>query len=248
MNNLNKYLKNIKSQAGEDGIIEYLCDKMALDKGWCVEFGAWDGEYLSNTYNLVMNKRFSSVLIEGKEDRYAQLKEKFAARSDIIPLNAYVGYKDDDSCQLDKLLKNTPLKRNFELLSIDVDGDDWYIWKSLTNFQPKIVIIESNSTYNYDDYHVGAPGSGGGASALAMTELGKEKGYELVAHTGNCIFVKKEYYHLIGLDDNSLVNLFTNKFYLQKTHDAKLRVRAGRFIERWLNIIMNKIKRALSAS
>ena len=63
--NLNNFRKNNYSQNGEDGIIKEIIKRLKLDKNpnnnWCVEFGAWDGIYLSNTYNLV-NLRNAIIL------------------------------------------------------------------------------------------------------------------------------------------------------------------------------------------
>ena len=65
--------KNIYSQNGEDGIIEYLLDKIEDKDYWCCEFGAWDGQHLSNTFNLVSNRNYNAVYIEGDESKYQDL-------------------------------------------------------------------------------------------------------------------------------------------------------------------------------
>jgi hypothetical protein len=61
---LSAFARNVTSQCGEDGIIERILSIMTDKDGWCVEFGAWDGKHLSNTYNLIHNKGYSAVLIE----------------------------------------------------------------------------------------------------------------------------------------------------------------------------------------
>lgn len=236
MKNLNQFRFNYTSQAGEDGLIQYLCNKINIEKGWCVEFGAWDGKHLSNTYTLINKKNWSAVLIESLEERFIVLKEKYKDRKDIYIIKAHVGFKAEDPFRLDALLKQTPVPINFELLSIDVDGNDWFIWESLKEYNPKIVIIEANSTFNYDVYKVGEPGSGIGASARAITELGKEKGYELVAHTGNCIFIRKEYFHLIDLEDNSLNLLFEDKFYHKEQKRKSVKDKTKFISKEWFQI------------
>lgn len=66
--NLNSYQKNIYSQFGEDGIIQRIFEILPVtDEKWCVELGAWDGIYLSNTHHLIKNKQWNGVLIEGKK-------------------------------------------------------------------------------------------------------------------------------------------------------------------------------------
>ena len=74
--NLSKFRFNIYSQNGEDGIIEELIKRLNIDKTnnqkWCVEFGAWDGMHLSNTFNLV-TKGWKAVYIEGDPNRFNTL-------------------------------------------------------------------------------------------------------------------------------------------------------------------------------
>ena len=68
-NYYSKYVKNIISQNGEDGVIEQLFSDLNITDGIVVEFGAWDGVYLSNIFNLWKNKGFKALLIEGDSNR-----------------------------------------------------------------------------------------------------------------------------------------------------------------------------------
>nr|VFK56242.1 MAG: hypothetical protein BECKTUN1418F_GA0071002_10832 [Candidatus Kentron sp. TUN]VFK61659.1 MAG: hypothetical protein BECKTUN1418D_GA0071000_115613 [Candidatus Kentron sp. TUN]VFK62495.1 MAG: hypothetical protein BECKTUN1418E_GA0071001_10812 [Candidatus Kentron sp. TUN] len=61
-----EYRRNVYSQTGEDGIIEKILDIIPRNDKWCVEFGAWDGSFLSNTRHLIEHKGFSAVLIEAE--------------------------------------------------------------------------------------------------------------------------------------------------------------------------------------
>ena len=65
--------KNIYSQNGEDGVVELLTEFLDIKEGSFCEFGAWDGKYLSNTYNLLENKNWKGVYIEGDKDKYQDL-------------------------------------------------------------------------------------------------------------------------------------------------------------------------------
>ena len=71
-----KYKKNNFSQNGEDGIIEEIINRLGKnsDKSFC-EFGAWDGIYLSNCYNLLLNASFKGLLIEGNKNKFIDLKK-----------------------------------------------------------------------------------------------------------------------------------------------------------------------------
>jgi len=68
----NTYSRDVYSQNGEDGIIEELLKRLNINNGWVCEFGAWDGIYLSNTFNLV-EKGFNAVFIEGDVNKYNDL-------------------------------------------------------------------------------------------------------------------------------------------------------------------------------
>ena len=80
MNTLNKYGKNIKSQDGEDGILEYIFDVIGQESKRGVEFGAWDGEYSSTTWNLIVNKGWEGVYIESNGEKYKALSEKWGGK------------------------------------------------------------------------------------------------------------------------------------------------------------------------
>jgi len=84
------YHKNIYSQNGEDGIVEELLKRLEIENGWICEFGAWDGIYLSNTFNLTQ-KGFHSVFIESDKDKYQDLLTTVKKYPHIIPINKYVG-------------------------------------------------------------------------------------------------------------------------------------------------------------
>lgn len=209
---LNPYRRNVYSQAGEDGIIGYLCERLALKRGWCVEFGAWDGMHLSNTRRLITEEGWSAVLVEGNKERFEQLRLTYKGLENVHSIYAFISAKKNDVKSLDSLLNTTPIPKEFDLLSIDVDGNDYNIWDSVKEYKAKIVIVEANSSYDYFVDKVNPIDSGGGASAAAMVRLGREKGYELVAHTGNCIFIRRDLFQKVGLPKNELKLLFDGKF------------------------------------
>jgi hypothetical protein len=204
--------RNVYSQSGEDGIVDKILQVLGTKKGWCVEFGAWDGEHLSNTYNLIASSGFSAVLIEGNERRFQVLAERFRNNPKVIARNAFVGFTAEDG--LDKILAETPIPLDFDVLSIDIDGNDYHVWKAVTRFRPKLVVIEYNPTIpsvvefvQKADLSVNQ-----GSSILSMSLLAKEKGYELVAATANnCLFVPKEHFPLFGIADNSVQVLRPNE-------------------------------------
>jgi hypothetical protein len=201
------YSHNVYSQAGEDGILEKVFEVIAMTNRWCVEFGAWDGEYLSNTANLIQNHGFSAVLIEAHPERFEVLKKRFGGNSAIHLFNEFV--QPDSPSNLDSILSRTPIPKDFDLLSVDIDGNDYHIWKAV-GYEPRVVIIEFNPTIpdEVDFVQDKDPSVQQGASALAICRLGKEKGYEPVSLTvNNVILVKRELFPAFGIADNSVYTL-----------------------------------------
>lgn len=197
------YAKNIYSQRGEDGIIEKILEVTGEKKDWCVEFGAWDGVHLSNTHNLMQNG-WSGVFIEGSKKRYEDLLNTYQDNKGAHCVCAFVDFEGEN--RLDSILSKTPIPKHFGVLSIDIDGNDYHIWNSLKNYEPRIVLIEFNPSIPPDvpfvqpkDMSVNQ-----GSGLLSLVTLGKEKGYELIcATTHNAIFVKKDLYPLFEIQDNS---------------------------------------------
>lgn len=197
--------KSITSQLGEDGILEKIFEIIPEGNKWCVEFGAGDGKLLSNTYNLIVNHNWSSVQIEANPDRFAVLSSRYSEREDVYCLNKVISFEGEG--KLDDVLCNTPIPEDFDLLSIDIDGNDFHIWSSLEKYRPKVLVIEFNPTIPHyvnfvqkKDISVNH-----GCSLAALVELGKEKEYELICSTQwNGIFVDKKYYPRFNISDNSI--------------------------------------------
>lgn len=197
------YSRNVNSQSGEDGILEKVLELLPELDGWCVEFGAWDGVFLSNTRHLIDSKAYSSVMVEANTKRFNTLKAEYGGCDKTHLINAFVGFDVQDS--LDVLLADTPIPQNFDLLSVDIDGNDYHVWKAVSVYQPKVVCIEYNPTIPTEISFVqqANPKVQQGCSLLALVELGKAKGYELVSVTPfNAIFVKQEYFPLFGIECN----------------------------------------------
>lgn len=184
--NLIKYKHNIYSQCGQDGVLRRAIDLMGIEEGYCVEFGAWDGEWLSNTRNLLRYHNWKGCLIEQDPQRFLQLQSLYQSDADVTTLNRTV--EADGLNSLDCILSDINCPQNFELLSIDIDSDDYHIWKSLRRFYPKLVLIETNPYFPFfieyvQKYKLGCYPSG--ASVLSMYKLGLTKGYRPIAYIGH---------------------------------------------------------------
>ncbi len=215
---LMNHRSNVTSQCGEDGIIEKIFSIIGKTDMWCVEFGAWDGKQFSNTYNLLANKEWQGVLIEANPKKFDELLTTYKGNTRVKCLNALVGFEMKNN--LDSILSQTDIPQNFDFLSIDVDGNDYHIWDSVQQYNPKVVIIEINPSVPNDVIFIQDRNFNlnHGSSLLAMIELGRKKGYELVSTTDfNGIFVKQEYYQHFNIADNSI-----NKMYNQQPYATKI--------------------------
>jgi hypothetical protein len=184
------FRRNVYSQNGEDGVLAEILQRLKIERGWFCEFGAWDGQYLSNSF-LLLKQGWQGVMIEGDAQRYKDL-ELTASRFDgrLRTLCRFVApHAGADS--LDSLLQGTPIPLDFDVLSIDVDGLDYLIWQASTRYNPKVVIIEVNSHYPPGVEHVEG-GSKATASFSSMIKLARKKGYVPVVHTGNIFFVRDD--------------------------------------------------------
>jgi len=176
----NKFGKDfIYSQNGEEGILQEVLKRLKLETGHAVEIGANNGIWLSNTAWLIKENGFTGLMVEADYDLWEQCCKNWAGNNKVKStcsmanpsnINAFV----DETC---------------DVLSIDVDGIDYQIFQAL-EAKPKVVIIEIDSSIPPD---VDRFNSEGGAGYLPMVKLGIEKGYFLLCHTGNLVFVDKKY-------------------------------------------------------
>jgi len=191
------------SQNGECGILTEALHRMGIDKGICVEIGANDGYYCSNTAHLI-EQGWTGKFIEADYDLYKRCAinwpftpqvKVICSRVDGKNVNAFVGHDCD-------------------VLSLDTDGPDYEIFKGL-NAKPKIVIIEIDSSYPPDVWAFNPDGAG---TYRNTVELGIGKGYFLLCHTGNLVFVANEYRELfpeIEGDGLSNAELYFNRAWLR---------------------------------
>lgn len=124
MDPLDGFRNNTYSQFGENGVIEEalrrISTKVDLDE-WCCEFGAWDGVVFSNTANLVKNKGYKAVLIEGESRRVRDLQRNYP-ESRVVKICSFVTPSGETT--LDQILSQTEIPKDFDFLSIDIDGLD----------------------------------------------------------------------------------------------------------------------------
>lgn len=160
--------KSIFSQGGQDGVIEAIFEQLHPNLSTFVEFGARDGVECSNTANLRINEGWIGLLMDSEP--LADIVKKETITKDNIN---------------EVLAKNGVL--GIDLLSIDVDGNDYWIWEAIKK-SPMVVVIEHNSKFKttesysieYNPEHKWEGDDYYGASLLALKKLGQRKGYTLV--------------------------------------------------------------------
>ena len=195
------------SQWNEEEIIESLIKQLKFRDNWCVEFGALDGIFGSNTFNLIKNHKYNSVLIEASIKKFNLLKKNMEPYNSIL-FNEFITFEGRNT--LDNILKKTSIPIDFDFLSIDIDGNDYWIFESINLYKPKIICIEFNHTIPNEveyvqprDFKIKR-----GASAYSLIKLATIKSYQLVeVTTTNLIFLRKDIFSKLQLKTKSLDDL-----------------------------------------
>lgn len=207
--NYRNFRKDIYSANGEDGVIEKIFEDLKIKTGVVCEFGAWDGLVSSNTANLWRNGKFSAILMESDEDRYNNLLNNVKGY-DTQTFNIGISRSHNDVNSLDNVLKQSTYdlsNENFVLLSIDIDSYDYYVFESLQNYQPKVVIMEVSSGYLPNQDFLSDTD---GCSIKSLYELAIEKKYTIVCHIGNAILVRDDLAHMLQNYEYSLDSVYTH--------------------------------------
>jgi len=206
MKNLNEYRKNYFSQNGEDGVLLEIFDRIGIDvtssnkNNFCVELGAWDGKKYSNTFSLVKNNNWKTLYIEGDSLKFKELQKTALEYKNINPVLAYIEADKDSKNSLNNILSINSFPLDFEILSIDIDSFDLAIWESFSDYKPKVVVIEINSSFLPGVLFWNSPGTQGNSFSSTL-KVAESKNYTLVCHTGNMIFVRKDLVGKIKLED-----------------------------------------------
>lgn len=226
---LNQHRRSETSQYGEDGVLRAIFDRIGEENRWFCEFGAWDGEYLSKTFSLLRDHSWSGVMIEADRARALALESRRREYPRLHAIRGMVRPSGPDS--LDEILARTEIPRTFDLLSIDIDNDDYLVWQGLTSYSPRVVVLEVNSQFGATRERIPILGRRGftersGCSFASAVWLAKAKGYELALHTGNCIFVQAELAAALDIDPEKWMELFDDSV-VQRSGWRRLRTAAG---------------------
>lgn len=200
---INDFEFKIFSQFGEDGIIQYLIKHVKVENKVFIEFGV-ENYQESNTRFLMMNNNWQGFVMDGSDKAIKSLKVRNWYWK--YNLSGKAVFIDKDN--INELLANTGFS-NIGLLSIDLDGNDYHIFKEidLSKINPSIIVLEYNSVFGkdrlitvpYDKYFNRTKAHYSnlffGASLSALNYLALKKGYSLVGCNiagSNAFFVRKD--------------------------------------------------------
>ena len=201
--NINDYEFKAFSQWGEDGIIDYLVSNLNIENKTFIEFGVENYEE-ANTRFLLEKDNWKGLIIDSSKKNIEHIKcQDYYWRHDIKALHDFVSREN-----INKILKNNSYTGDIGLLSIDIDGNDIWIWKEISVVKPIILIIEYNAKLgdtkslsikynpNFIRSSYGLKKLIYGASLKAIQKISEEKGYSLVCvnkNGNNAFFVRKDY-------------------------------------------------------
>jgi len=192
----------VYSQWGEDGILQYLLRHVNVNAHTFVEFGV-ENYKEANSRWLVEGHNWSGLVIDGDEELVDEIKrDSIYWKHDLKAVCSFITAE-----KIDGLIKDCGYSGPIGLLSIDIDGVDYWVWKAISCVQPCLVIVEYNSLFG-PVKSVTVPYDAGfmrqqahyswsyyGASLAALVNLGKTKGYAFVGSNtagNNAFFVRRE--------------------------------------------------------
>lgn len=217
---------------GEAGVLREVLSRLPETNKWVVEFGACDGLQFSNSAHLISEEGYAAVLIEPDEAQFSMLTKNMSGYPNVICLKDFVGIEGD--ALLDAVLARTKVPCNPDLMIIDVDNNDYHIFKAIEKYAPKVLMIEINSTLLPSEEKIAeynAPFIFGkhGSSILSMTRLAESKGYRLICNIScNAIYVKEKYYGFYfsapySSADFTFEGIYGRRFWKELSLSQKLR-------------------------
>lgn len=191
----------IFSKHGGDGILAYIFSKIGTTNRTFVEMGVEDGREC-NTANLSLNFGWKGLMIDANDEWIRSAKnffeERLGDRADNVKLTACFITAEN----INQLIASNGHKGEVDVLSIDIDGNDFWVWRAINIINPRVVVIEYNASFGhrsltvkYNPEHRYNRPLYFGASLVALSKLAKEKGYILVAcdcHGHDAFFIRKD--------------------------------------------------------
>lgn len=188
----------IYSQHDEDGIIEEIFRRIGTTNRYFVEFGVGDG--LENCTTYLLLKGWRGLWIEASAAEFARIEDNMRFLIDEKRLSARCAFVDTNN--IESHFASAGVPEEFELLSIDIDFNDYWLWQAIKRYRPRVVAIEYNASFGpsvsctvpYTPNRIWDYTNYFGASLGAIADLGREKGYALVGcnYTGVTAFLVRD--------------------------------------------------------
>lgn len=195
------------SQFEEDGIILFVLAMIGFGPRRVVEICAGDGTECMAT-NLVLNHGFEGFLFDGDEKNVARGRDFFRRRKDSFLIQPSFEQRWITRDNVNELLKNAGASGEVDLFSLDIDGNDYWVWQAIEEIRPRLCVFETHDiipshlslTIPYDPEFSYASKpvherDHRGVSLLAMTKLARAKGYRLIGahrHGFNAFFLRND--------------------------------------------------------
>lgn len=207
---------NCFSETMEDGILLFVFACIGFTNRQCVDIGAGGTVWGSNTANLICNHGFRGLLIDADPNKTSALNRSFSQRREVPIFRPTIISASITTDNVNSILSDHRFAGEIDLLSLDIDGVDYWIWRSLDVITPRVVIVEYQDilgpdrawtvpyspNFNVTDYEVNRQHLNySGAGLKALVKLGLDKGYRLVGRNRggwNAIFVRR------GIGDDAL--------------------------------------------
>jgi len=200
---LEQYGYKVYSQNDEDGIIAEIFNRIGITNKVFVEFGVENGLECNGHY--LLHKGWNGLWIEGSSKCCKDIEKLFSVpikNGRLKVVNAFVD-KDNINTIIASQFDNCNEAKIIDILCIDIDGNDYWIWEEINCIQPRVVIIEYNAKFppdhewimKYNNNHIWGKDDEQGASLKSLELLGKKLGYQLVGtnYSGiNAFFVKQD--------------------------------------------------------
>lgn len=178
---INGYEMKRYSQNGEDGILREIFRRIGTTNRFFVEFGVETG-IECNAALLVRADGWNGVFIEGSLTPYERLEANYAGFG-VRCLHEFITAEN-----VVEVFVRASVPTEFDLLSIDIDGNDYWVWERLTGYAPRVVVVEFNATrgpverwvMRYNPRHIWNGNGYWGASLASLEALGEKKGYTLI--------------------------------------------------------------------
>ena len=170
------------SQNGEDGIIHEIFNRIGVTNKVFVEIGVGDG--CENNTAALLSQNWTGLWIDGDPSFLDTIAKRIDLSSGCLKSKVTFVTKEN----VDKLLSEFNIPRDFDLLSLDVDQNTYHLWEGIVSFKPRCVVIEYNASVhpevdwhaNYREDRIWDYSNNYSASLKALERLGREKGYSLV--------------------------------------------------------------------